>query len=163
MKTCKWLIDQSWLLRIRNSLYAITELLTELNMTVACVTVLISRGWEVVVFTMAECQASHCAELLSAPDAIPLAREATQSQSTDSSISHFIIGLLSHSKSHYCFGSVLWWCSFFPCKLVWSAILSSGLWRASYRSRGLELSFRAEMKTLRISVPAQMSYHRLNI
>lgn len=91
---------------------------------------------------MAACQTAHCAELLSAPDVIPLAREGTQSQSTDSSISHFIIGLPSHSKSRHCFGSVLWCCSFFLCKLVWSVILSSGLWRASYRNRGVELSFR---------------------
>lgn len=116
---------------------------------------------------MAGCQTSHCAELLSAPDVIPLAREGTQSQSTDSSISHFIIGPLSHSNSRHCFGSVLWCCSFFLCKLVWSAILSSGLWRASYRNREVALSFRAKTNTLKISTQAEMNssrkYHGSNI
>lgn len=116
---------------------------------------------------MAGCQTPHCAELLSTPDVIPLAREGTQSQSTDSSISHFIIGPLSHSKSCHCFGSVLWCCSFFLCKLVWSAILSSGLWRASYRNRQVVLSFRAKTNTLKMSTQAEMNsswkYHGSNI
>lgn len=133
----------------------------------ANLTASISRGWEDVVFTMAGCQTPHCAELLSAPDVIPLAREGTQSQSTDSSISHFIIGPPSHSKSRHCFGSVLWCCSFFLCKLVWSAILSSGLWRTSYRNREVVLSFRAQTNTLKMSIQAQMNsswkYNRLNI
>lgn len=133
----------------------------------ACVTVKISGGWEDVVFTMAGCQTPHCAKLLSAPDVIPLAREGTQSQSTDSSISHFIIGPPSHSKSHHCFGSVLWCCSFFLCKLVWSAILSSSLWRACCSNREVVLSFRAQMNTLKISTQVETNssreYHRLNI
>lgn len=133
----------------------------------ACVTLEISGGWEDFVFTMAGCQTPHCAELLSAPDVISLAREGTQSQSTDSSISHFIIGPLSHSKSRHCFAAVLWCCSFFLCNLVWSAILSSGLWRACYGNREVALSFRARTNTFKISVQAQMNsslqYHDSNI